>query len=92
MADLKPRYSKEEFLRRGEEIFARDIEPGLKPRDAGKFVLIDIESGAFEIDEDELAASDRLLARQPDAQVWVRRTDSPYARRFGGYRRRGRRD
>jgi hypothetical protein len=32
-------------------------------------VVIDIETGAFEIDEDELAASARLLARSPHAQV-----------------------
>ncbi len=42
-----------------------------------------IESGAYEIDADELAASDRLLARKPDAQMWLRRVGSRYAHRFG---------
>jgi hypothetical protein len=28
-------------------------------------------------------ASDRLLARHPDAQVWMRQIGSPVARRFG---------
>jgi hypothetical protein len=78
------RYSREEFARRGEEIFAREIEPhthGKNPRD---FVLIDIESGDYEIDADEIVASDRLLARRPDAQVWMRRVGSPHAHRLGG--------
>lgn len=83
MDALQPRHGKEEFARRGDEIYERDIQPQLKAEDDGKYVLIDIESGAFEIDRDELAASDRLLARQPNAQVWLRQAGSRYARRFG---------
>ncbi len=60
----KPRYSKEEFARRGDEIYDRDISPHVGPNDEGKFVVIDIETGAYEIDQDELAASDRLLAHR----------------------------
>lgn len=80
MALLRPRYSKEEFARRGDEIFDRDIAPHLADEDPSKFIVIDIESGAYEIDEDELAASDRLLVRKPDAQMWLRWVGSRYAR------------
>ena len=83
MAATKPHYSKEEFARRGEKIFERDIQPHLTPSQKGQFVVIDIDTGAYEIDPDELAASDRLLARIPTAQVWLRRAGSRYARRFG---------
>jgi hypothetical protein len=83
IASMRPRYSKEEFARRGDEIYERDILPHLKREDEGKLVLIDIETGDYEIDADELAASDRLLARRPDAQVWFRRVGSRYVRRFG---------
>lgn len=82
-APLHPRYSKEEFARRGNEIYERDIQPRVTKQEHGKFVVIDIETGAFEIDANEIAASDRLLARYPEAQVWLRRVGSPYARRFG---------
>ena len=78
----KPRYSKEEFARLGDEIYDRDISPRVGPDDEGKFVIIDIETGAYEIDQDELAASDRLLARRLDAQIWTRRVGSRYARRL----------
>lgn len=83
MATIKPRYSKEEFARRGDEIYEKSIRQHLKKNDAGKFIVIDIETGAYEIDADEIAASDRLLARVPDAQVWLRRVGSRYAHRFG---------
>ena len=84
MAHASPRYSKEEFARRGDEIYSREIRPTL-PNDAkGKFVAIDIETGAYELDADEQLASDRLIVRVPSAQIWLRRVDSPYARHFGG--------
>ena len=83
MSILQPRYSKEEFAQRGDEIYERDIRPQVKTEDEAKFVLIDIETGDYEMDADELAASDRLLARHPDAQVWLVRIGSRYARRFG---------
>jgi len=78
----EPRYSKEEFARRGDELYEREVLPRLRPEDAGEYALIDIETGDYEVDRDELAASDRLLARKPDAQVWFRRVGSRYARRF----------
>jgi hypothetical protein len=84
MAYTRPRYSKEEFARRGEEIYDRDIRPTLSANARGRFVAIDIETGAFEVDADEQQASDRLATRVPGAQIWLRRVDSPYARRFGG--------
>jgi hypothetical protein len=79
----EPRFSKEEFARRGDEIYEREVAPRLRPEDAGKYALIDIETGDYEVDRDELAASDRLFARKPDAQIWFRRVGSRYARRFG---------
>ena len=84
MAASRPRYSKEEFARRGNAIFERDIHPAIGPGRDNEFVVIDIETGAYEVDADELAACHRLRARVPDAQPWLRRVGSPYARRFGG--------
>ena len=83
MAVSQPRYSKEEFARRGDEIYERDLRTHVEAGNEGKFIVIDIETGAYEIDADELVASDRLLTRHPNAQVWLRRVGSRYARRFG---------
>jgi hypothetical protein len=80
---MEPRYPQEELARRGEEIYEKEILPRLAGEDPGKFVLIDIETGDYEVDADELAASDRLLALHPNAQVWFRRVGSRHVRRFG---------
>lgn len=83
MTTIQPKYSKAEFAQRGDAIYQRDVKPAVGTSRQGQFVAIDIETGAFEVDTDELAASDRLLARMPNAQVWLRRIGSRYTRRFG---------
>ena len=87
MASTQRRYSKEEFAHRGDAIFEKNVRPHLKPGDEGKFVAIDIESGTYEIDADELKAGNRLRARMPDAQIWIVRVGSRYVHRFGGRHR-----
>ncbi len=83
MAATTPRYSKEEFAKRGEAIFEKSIRPHLKNKAKNDFVAIDIETGDYEIDASEMAACGRLSARVPDAQVWLRKVGSRFARRFG---------
>jgi len=90
MTVSKPRYSKEEFARLGDEVYERDIAPRVEAAEAGKFVAIDIETGAYEMDRDELLAMNRLLARIADAQVWLRRVGSRCAHRIGSRRNSGR--
>lgn len=84
----QPRYSKEEACRRGEEIYNRDIRAKVERDNNGKYVAIDIESGAWEMDADEIVTGDRLLARCPDAQIWMTRVGYGYIRRFGAGRGR----
>ncbi|WP_353736897.1 hypothetical protein, partial [Moorena sp. SIO2C4] len=68
MTVRQPRYSKEEFARRGDEIYETQVRPKVEAGNHGKIVAIDIETGDFEVDPREIAACDRLEARNPDAQ------------------------
>ena len=88
MSVRQPRYAKEEFTRRGNEIYDRAIRPQVEANHSGKFVALDIETGAWEMDANALAACDRLIARLPDCQTWLVRVGSPYLYRMGGPRRR----
>lgn len=88
MAVQQPRYSKEEFAQRGDEIYESQVRPQVGKGDLGKSVAIDIETGDFEVDKSEIAACDRLEARRPDAQIWIVRIGSRHVRRFGGRTRR----
>jgi len=84
MGVLEPRYNKEEFARRGQAIYERNIHPCIKAGDEGKFVAIDIETGAYEMDRDDYTATERLLARSPNAQIWLLRVGHRAAYRIGG--------
>ena len=70
---IEVRHSKEEFARRGNEIYETQIRPQVEEGNHGKIVAIDIETGAFELAKDTMIASDRLLERYPDAQIWLLR-------------------
>ncbi len=83
MNSVTPLYGRDEYASRGDAIYDRQIQPTLESGQEGKFIAIDIESGDFEIDADELVASDRLRERRPEAQTWLRRVGSRYARRIG---------
>lgn len=89
MTPTQPRYSKEEFASRGDAIYERDVRALVEEGNEGKFVAIDIETGGYEVDADELAASDRLRARVPGAQIWLKRVGSRFVRRFGPRPRSG---
>jgi len=84
MDSVKPRYSKDEFAKRGDAIYRKDILPRLAAKDVGKFVAIDIETGQYEIAANEMKAGDKLRARLPDAQIWMVRIGYASARSFGG--------
>src|ERR1043165_2550160 len=84
MGTTKRRYSKEVLAERGEAIFEKDVRPKLKGRDRMDFVVIDIETGEYEVDPDNLTACLRLRERIPDAQIRARRGGSRVVRHFGG--------
>ncbi len=77
------RYSKEEFARRGNEIYESQVRPQVEEGNHGKIVSIDIETEGFELAKDTITASDRLLERYPNAQIWCVRIGYKGVHRFG---------
>ena len=83
MAVRQPRYSKEEFAKRGDRWYETEIRQKVEAGNYGKIVAIDIETGAFEVAEELLTASKQLSARLPDAQTWFVRIGYPAVDHFG---------
>jgi hypothetical protein len=83
MTIRQPRYSKEEFARRGTELYESQVRSQVEAGNHGKIVAIDIETGAFEVADNIVTASDRLLARFPDAQTWFVRIGHRAVYHFG---------
>lgn len=79
------RYSKEEFTKRGNEIYEAQVCAQVEDGNHGKIVAIDIETGEFELGRNTMIASDNLLERCPDAQIWCVRIGYKGVHRFGAY-------
>jgi hypothetical protein len=83
MTVRQPRYSKEEFARRGDEIYESQVRSQVEAGNHGKIVAIDIETGAFEVGNDSLTAAKQLLKRYPEAQIFGIRIGYRAVHRFG---------
>jgi len=83
MTVRQPRYSKEEFARRGDEIYETQVRSQVEEGNHGKIVAIDIETGAFEVADDSLSAAKQLLKRLPEAQIFGIRIGHRAVHRFG---------
>ncbi len=75
------RYSSSEIAARGKDLYEREIRARVEAGNTGKYLVIDIDSGNYEIDEDKLAASDRAHGKHPDGALYAMRI---------GYRSMGR--
>lgn len=69
----------EEACRLGEDVYHRRVQPALRPEDDGKFVAVDIETGDYELDDDDYTAVQRLHNRKPSAEIWLGRVGEPVA-------------
>lgn len=78
-----PRYTTEEIVRRGEELYEERIRPLVEAEHHGKFLVVDIETGEYEIDADEVAAFQRAIARNPEGARYLKRIGFAYAHRVG---------
>ena len=80
-----PRFSGEEVKRRAEEIYERKLRQQLETdENIGKVLVIDIETGDYEMDTDEIAATHRALAKHPGAALWALRIGYDAMHALGG--------
>ncbi|MDA1049882.1 MAG: hypothetical protein O3C40_05315 [Planctomycetota bacterium] len=79
------KYSPEEVESRGEEIYEQQIRWKVEAGNKGKFVVIDIETGEYEVDEDDLQATKRALAKRSGAILYGVRIAHPTAYTLGGH-------
>lgn len=63
-------YELGEVAARGEAMYRELIQTLAEPMEKGNFVVIDVDSGDYEIDSADATATRRLLARRPDAVTY----------------------
>ena len=80
-----PRFSSHEIVERGKAIYEQQIRPTVDTEaNAGKFLIIDIETGDYELDDDDMAATRRAHARHPDGAFYGMRVGYRAAEVLGG--------
>lgn len=78
------RYTREEVVRRGKALYEQQIRARVEGEHAGKFLAVDVETGDYEIDTDELTALRRAKRRNPEAALYLLRIGHRTAYRLGG--------
>jgi hypothetical protein len=76
-------YTTEEVVQLGREIYEREIRSQVEASHDGEFVVVDVTTGAWEVDEDDVAASDRVLAKNSEAVLYFARVGRRAAYRLG---------
>jgi hypothetical protein len=80
-----PRFSGDEIVRRGEELYERSIRDQVETdENIGKIVSIDIETGEFAVDTDPAVAGLQVQDRHPDAAIYGKRIGYDAAFALGG--------
>lgn len=76
-------YSSREIAERGQRMYEERIRSRVEQGNVGKFLVLNIETGHYEIDDDHLAASDRAATKYPGAPLYTVRIGQPTAGRIG---------
>ncbi len=77
-------YRPGEVSARGEAIYRGKIRHLVEPQEHGKFVVIDIETGDYELDANDATATRRLQKRRSDAVIYGLRVGYRAAYSLGG--------
>ena len=80
-------YEPGEVAIRGEAMYRERIRSLVEPATKGSFVVIDVESGEYEVGAGDAAATRKLLDRRPDAVTYAIRVGHRAAyNHVGGFR------
>jgi hypothetical protein len=79
-----PRYTKEEIVHRGKEWYEQIRSRIEEDQNRGKVLVIDVETGEYEVDENGIQAAHRARSKHADAALYAVRIGYPAFARIGG--------
>ncbi len=82
-------YTAQEIVSRGRALYDQKIRAQVEAQNVGQYLVLDIETGAYEIAADHLTAAERAQAKRPDAPLFGMRIGYPTIGRIGGRLRPG---
>jgi hypothetical protein len=77
-------YTPDEIVERGKAIYDQHIRPLVEADHRGDVVVIDVDTGDYEVDHDHLTAAKRARAKHPHGSLFAIRVGFPALARIGG--------
>ena len=77
-----------ELARRGQAYYDQHLRETLEPQHNGKYLVLDVETGEYEMDADQVVAMQRARARHPTTVFYIVRVGYPAVGRIGARLRR----
>ena len=74
----------DEIVRRGRRLYEDHLRAHVGTGNEGKLLVINVDTGEYELDKDDAVACERAKARFPDAPLYTMRIGHPAAYRLGG--------
>jgi hypothetical protein len=75
--------TKEEVVRRGREIYEREIRAKVEPEHDGEFLVVDVTTSSYEMAGDGITAARRIRERNPEALLCFLRIGHAAAYKIG---------
>jgi len=79
-----PRYTSDEIAKRGQTLYDQKVRAKVEAGNKGKFLVLDIETGEYEMDANEMDALQRAKGKNSDAALYILRVGYSAAHRLGG--------
>ncbi len=76
-------FDPKKLARKGQAYYDRVLRSKLEPKHKGKYLILDVETGEYEMDADELAALDRYEAKHSGHLCYVIRVGYPVSGSIG---------
>lgn len=83
MAIAEAQYTPDEVVERGKALFEQNIRVQVQEGNIGKYLVIDVLTGEYEIGENHLDTAKRARAKHPDAPLYGMRIGYKAVASFG---------
>ncbi len=74
--------SRNDIIRRGQAVYAQQLRAQLEATHKGKFLVINVDTGEYETDDNDLNAMRKAQAKFPGAALYLMRIGEPAAYRL----------
>jgi hypothetical protein len=78
-----PQTTSFDIARRAKLLYEQRVRQAIESEHNGDIVVIDVDSGDYEVDPDHLTAAQKLRARRPQGTLFAMRIGAPALARIG---------